>query len=134
MSSVIIVADSLFDSKSNTREIYVLASFKSKKKDNEEKKKKTLYEGATKAIVDKSMAKLMGAQGKCIKSSFACFIYNSPHFAKECPEREKLNYIRVGDNDKDKRVVTHINHMCVLNCLITESIDTTIETSLVGQD
>jgi hypothetical protein len=80
------------------------------------------------------MAKLMGAQGKGTKSNFTCFIYNGPHFAKECPKREKLNYIRVGDNDKDKRVVTHINHICVLNYLITESINTTIETSLVGQD
>ena len=40
MSSVIAVEDNLVDFKSNTREGYTLASFKSKVKDKEEKNKK----------------------------------------------------------------------------------------------
>ena len=124
----------MVDFKSTTREGYVSASFKSKVKDKEEKKKKKFDEGALKATTDKGKSKLMGAQGKGTKPNFACFICDCLYFVRECPKKEKLNVIRVGDSDENEGVVTHVNPMCVLNYLVAESGDTTVETSLVDQD
>ena len=60
----------------------------------------------------------MGAQGKGTKPNFTCFICDGPHFARECPKREKLNAIWVGDSDEDEGVVTHVNPMRVINYLV----------------
>ena len=76
----------------------------------------------------------MGAQGKSTKPKFDCFICDGPHFARECPKREKLNIIRVRDNDKDEGVVTHVNLMRVINCLVAKSGDAAAETRHVDQD
>jgi len=41
--------------------------------------------GASKAtIADKGKAKFIGAQGKGTKPNFTCFIYDGPHFSREC--------------------------------------------------
>jgi len=104
--------DNLVDFKSITRECYVSTFFNSKVNDKEEKKKSG--RGTSKVVMDKDKTKLMGAQGKSTKPKFDCFICDGPHFARECPKKEKLNVIRVGDNDKDERVVTHVNHIRVL--------------------
>jgi hypothetical protein len=124
----------LVDFKLTTRKGYVLASFKSKVKDKEEKKRKKFGVGASKATTNKGKSKLMGAQGKGTKPNFVCFICDGLYFARECTKKEKLNAIQVGDNDENEGVVMHVNPMRVLNCLITESGDTTAETSLVDQD
>ena len=65
-----------------------------------------------KVVIDKDKTKLLGAQGKSTKLKFDYFIYDGPHFDRECPKREKLNVIWVGDNDKDERVVTSFIYMC----------------------
>jgi len=110
LSSAIAVADSLVDFKSTTREGHTLASFKSKGRNKEERMKKKFGGGASKAAAaDKGKAKFMSAQGKGTKPNFTCFICDGPHFARECPKREKLNAIRVGDSDEDEGVVTHVN-------------------------
>jgi len=134
LSSTIVVADSLVDFKSTTRKGYASASFKSRAKDKEEekkKKKKKFGGGALKSIVDKGKAKLMDTQGKSTKLNFTCFICDDPYFARECLKREKLKAIRVGDSDEDKRVVTHVNLMHVLNYLVAESGDVVVEISFV---
>ncbi|KAG5223998.1 hypothetical protein IMY05_019G0023800 [Salix suchowensis] len=93
---------------------YASASFKSKGRDKEEKKKKNFGGGTSKAVAaDKGKAKF--AQGKGTKPNFTCFICDGPHFARECPMREKLNAIRVGDSEEDEGVVTHVNPMRVIN-------------------
>jgi hypothetical protein len=117
LSSVIIVSESLVDFKSTTREGYTSTSFKSREKDKEEKKrkkKKKFDGGASKAVMDKGKAKLMGAQGKGTKSNFTSFICDSPYFTKKCPKRKKLNVIRVRDSDGNEGVVTQVNPICVL--------------------
>jgi len=102
MSFTIATADSLIDFKSTTREGYTSASFKSKGRNKEERTRKKFGGGASKAAaVDKGKAKFMGAQGKGTKSNFTCFICDGPHFAKECPKREKLNAIWAGYSDED---------------------------------
>ena len=42
---------------------------------------------------------------------------------RECLIREKLNVIQVRDSDEDEGVVTHVNLIRVLNCLVAESRD-----------
>ena len=104
MSSIIAAIDNLVDFKSTTRECYVSTSFNSKVNDKEEKKKSG--RGTSKVVMDKDKTKLMGAQGKSTKPKFNYFICDGPHFARECPKRDKLNVIQVGDNDKYEGVVT----------------------------
>jgi hypothetical protein len=119
----------LVDFKSTTREGYTSASFKSKGRNKEERMKKKFGGGASKAAVaNKGKAKFMSAQGKGTKPNFTCFICDGPHFARECPKREKLNAIRVGDSDEDEGVVMHVNPMRVINCLVAKSGDAAAET------
>jgi len=135
LSFTIATADSLIDFKSTTREGYTSASFKSKGRNKEERTRKKFGGGASKAAaVDKGKAKFMGAQGKGTKSNFTCFICDGPHFAKECPKREKLNAIWAGYSDEDGGVVTHVNPMRVINCLVAKSGDVAAETCPVDQD
>ena len=47
----------------------------------------------------------MGAKGKGTKLNFTCFICDGPHFARECPKREKLNAIRARDSDEDEGAI-----------------------------
>jgi len=135
LSSDIAAADSLVDFKSTTREGYTSASFKSKGRNKKERMKKKFGGGASKAAAaDKGKAKFMSAQGKGTKPNFTCFICDGPHFARECPKREKLNAIWVGDSDEDEGVVTHVNRMRVINYLVAKSGDAATETRPVDQD
>ena len=121
MSSIIVVADNLVDFKLTTRKGYASTSFKSMVKDIKEKKKKKKKKfggGASKFAANKGKAKLIGAQGKFTKLNFTFFICDSLYFARECPKREKLKAIQVGDSDENEGVVTHVNPMRVLNCLV----------------
>jgi len=135
LSSVIDVADSLIDFKSTTREGYTSTSFKSKGRNKEERTRKKFGGGASRATAaEKGKAKFMGAQGKGTKPNFTCFICDGPHFARECPKREKLNAIRAGDSDEGEGVVTHVNPMHVINCLVVKSGDGAAETRPVDKD
>jgi len=97
--------------------------------------KKKFGRGTSKAAVaDKGKAKFMSAQGKGTKLNFTYFICDGPHFARECPKREKLNVIRVGDSDEDEGVVTHVNPMRVINCLVSKSGDVAAENYPVDKD
>jgi hypothetical protein len=84
--------------------------------------------------VDTRKAKFIDVQGKGTKPNYAYFICDDPHFEREYPKRENLNAIRVGDNNEDEGVVTHVNHIRVLNCLVAELVDSASQTSLVDQD
>jgi hypothetical protein len=135
LSSAIAAADSLVDFKSTTREGYTSASFKSKGRNKEERMKKKFSGGASKAVAaDKGKAKFMSAQGKGTKPNFTCFICDGPHFARECPKREKLNAIRAGDSEEDEGVVTHVNPMRVINCMVAKSGDAAAENRPVDKD
>jgi len=135
LSSAIAAADSLIDFKSTTREGYTSASFKSKGRNKEERMKKKFGGGTSKAAAaDKGKTKFMSAQGKITKPNFTCFIYDGPHFARECPKREKLNVIGAGDSEEDEGVVTHVNHMRVINCLVAKSRDAAAENCPVDKD
>jgi hypothetical protein len=135
LSPAIAAADSLVDFKSTTREGYTSASFKSKGRNKEERMKKKFGGGASKAVAaDKGKAKFMSAQGKSTKPNFTCFICDGLHFAREFPKREKLNAIRAGDSEEDEGVVTHVNPMCVINCLVAKSGDAAVENRPVDKD
>jgi hypothetical protein len=135
LSSAIAAADSLIDFKSTTREGYTSTSFKSKGRNKEERTRKKFGGGASRATAaEKGKAKFMGAQGKSTKPNFTCFICDGPHFARECPKREKLNAIRAGDSDEGEGVVTHVNPMRVINCLVAKSEDGAAETRPVDKD
>jgi hypothetical protein len=130
-----IAADSLVDFKSITREGYTSTSFKSKGRNKEERTEKKFGGGASKAAAtDKGKAKFMSAQGKSTKPNFTYFICDGPHFVRECPKREKLNAIRAGDSDEEEGVVTHVNLMRVINCLVAKSGDAPAENRPVGKD
>jgi hypothetical protein len=136
LSFAIATADNLVDFKSTTREGYTSASFKSKGRNKEERMKKKFSGGASRAVAvdNKGKAKFISAQGKSTKPNFTCFICDGPHFARECPKREKLNAIRAGDSDEDEGVVTHVNPMHVINCLVAKSGDAAAENRLVDKD
>jgi len=125
----------LVDFKSTTREGYTSTSFKSKGRNKEERTEKKFGGGASKAAAaDKGKAKFMSAQGRSTKPNFTYFICDGPHFARECPKREKLNAIRAGDSDEEEGVVTHVNLMRVINCLVAKSGDAPAENRPVGKD
>jgi hypothetical protein len=136
LSFAIATADNLVDFKSTTREGYTSASFKSKGRNKEERMKKKFGGGASRAVAvdNKGKAKFISAQGKSTKPNFTCFICDGPHFTRECPKREKLNVIRAGDSDEDEGVVTHVNPMHVINCLVAKSGDAAAENRLVDKD
>ena len=98
--------------------------------------KKKFGGGASRAVAvdNKGKAKFISAQGKSTKPNFTCFICDGQHFARECPKREKLNAIRVGDSDEDEGVVMHVNPMRVINCLVAKSGDAAAETCPIDQD
>jgi hypothetical protein len=123
LSFIIAAANSLVDFKSTTREGYTSASFKSEGRNKEERMKKKF-----------GGDKFMSAQGKGTKPNFTYFICDGPHFARECPKREKLNVIRVGDSDEDEGVVTHVNPMRMINCLVSKSGDVAAENYPVDKD
>jgi hypothetical protein len=109
----------LVDFKSTIREGYKTTSFNLREETR--RKRRSLMGGASKAtIADKGKAKFIGAQGKGTKPNFTCFIYDGPHFSRECLYRENLNIIWTRDSDEDKGVVTHVNPIRVLNCLVAE--------------
>ena len=135
LSSAIAAVDSLVDFKSTIREGYTSASFKSMGRNKEERMKKKFGGGAWKATAtDKGKSKFTSAQGKGTKPNFTCFICDGPHFARECPKKEKLNAIQAGDSDEDEGVVTHINPIRVINCLVAKSGDAAAETCHIDQD
>ena len=128
-------ADNLVDFKSPTREGYKSASFKSKGRNKEERMKKKFGGGATKATAaEKGKSKFTSAPGNGTKPNLTCFICDGPHFAREFPKREKLNAIRAGNNDEEEGVVTRVNPMRVLNCLVAESGDAAAENCHVDID
>jgi hypothetical protein len=133
LSSAIAAADNLVDYKAPTRESYKSASFKGKSK--EERPKKKFGGGAGKATAaEKGKSKFTSTPGNGTKPNLTCFICDGPHFARECPKREKLNAIRAGNSDEEEGVVTRVNPMRVLNCLVAESGDAAAETCHVEKD
>nr|TKS05961.1 hypothetical protein D5086_0000127890 [Populus alba] len=138
LSSAIAAADNLVDYKAPARESYKSASFKSKGKSKEERPKKKFGGfggGAGKATAaEKGKAKYTHTPGNGTKPNITCFICEGPHFARECPKREKLNAIRAGNSDEEEGMITRVNPMRVLCCLVAESEDAAAENSHVETD
>ena len=109
MSSDIVVADSLVDFKTMTRDETILVPLRFKTRDKKvgKSKKNKLGRGRFKLLIDKSKAKQTDVSRKETKLNAECFIYGGPHYARECPKREKLNAILVNDSEHEK-TITHI--------------------------
>nr|TKS14806.1 hypothetical protein D5086_0000039750 [Populus alba] len=122
----IVAAYSLVDFKMVTRDgsVVVPSRFKTKDKRDERKKTKKFGGGGYKLGFDKARSKQADVQQS--RDS------NKPN-AKECPKKERLNAILVGDSEQEE-TVTHINPMRVLNCLVPEIQDSVAESSLVQTD
>nr|TKR85092.1 hypothetical protein D5086_0000251200 [Populus alba] len=136
LSSAIAAVDNLVDYKAPTRESYKSASFKLKGKSKEERPKGKKYGGgAGKATAaEKGKAKFTHTPGNGSKPNLTCFICDGPHFARECPKREKLNAIRAGNSDEEEGMITLVNPMRVLCCLVAESEDAAAENCHVETD
>ena len=137
LPSAIAAADSLVDFKTVTRDgsAAVPSKFKTRDKRDEKRKKKNFGGGGYKPGVDKGKGKQAEVQQSrdSNKPNAGCFICGGPHYARECPKKERLNAILVGDSEQEE-TVTHINPMRVLNCLIAEMQDSVAESSLVETD
>jgi len=137
LPTAIAAADSLVDFKTVTRDgsAAVPSKFKTRDKRDEKRKKKNFGGGGYKPGFDKGKGKQAEAQQSrdFNKPNAGCFICGGPHYARECPKKERLNAILVGDSEQEE-AVTHINPMRVLNCLIAEMQDSVAESSLVETD
>nr|TKR74271.1 hypothetical protein D5086_0000296720 [Populus alba] len=137
LSSAIAAADSLVNFKTVTRDgsVAVPSRFKTRDKRDERRKTKKFGGGGYKPGFDKGKGKQADVQQSrdSNKPNAGCFICGGPHYARECPKKERLNAILVGDSEQEE-IVTHINPMRVLNCLVAEMQDSVAESSLVETD
>ena len=133
----IAAADSLVDFKTVVRDgsVVVPSRFKIKDKRDEKRNKKKFGGGGYRPGMDKGKGKQADVQQNKDpnKPNAGCFICSGPHYARECPKKERLNAILVGDSEQEE-TVTHINPMRVLNCLVAEMQDSVAESSLVETD
>ncbi|XP_061956833.1 uncharacterized protein LOC133678522 [Populus nigra] len=133
LPSAIAAADSLVDFKMVTRDGSVAVPLKFKTRDKRDDKRDEKFGGGGyKPGFDKGKGKQADVQQSrdSNKPNSGCFICGGPHYARECPKKERLNAILVGESEQEE-AVTHINPMRVLNCLIAEMQDSVAESSLV---
>jgi len=137
LPSAIAAADSLVDFKTVTQDgsAVVPSKFKTGDKRDEKRKKKNFGGGGYKPGFDKGKGKQAEVQQSrdSNKPNAGCFICDGPHYARECPKKERLNAILMGDSEQEE-AVTHINPIRVMNCLIAEMQDSVAESSLVETD
>jgi hypothetical protein len=137
LSSAIAAADSLVDFKTATQDgsIIVPLKFKTRDKRDEKRKKKKFGVGGYKPVIDKGKGKQTDVQQSrdSNKPNASCFICGGPHYARECPKKERLNAILVDDSEQED-TNTHINSMHVLNCLVAKLQDSVVESNLVETD
>jgi hypothetical protein len=134
LSSAIAAADSLVDFKTVTRDgtVLVPSKFKARDKRDGKSKNKKFGGGGFRPFIDKGKTKQTEASTKEAKPNAGCFICGGPHYARECPKREKLNAILVNESEPEE-TVTHVNPIRVLNCLVAEE-DSVDESSPVDTD
>jgi len=126
LSSAIAAADSLVDFKTVTRDgaVLVPSKFKARDKRDGKSNNKKFGGGGFRPFIDKGKTKQTKASTKEVKPTARCFICGGPHYARECPKREKLNAILVNESELEE-TVTHVNPIRVLNCLVAveDSVD-----------
>ncbi|KAG6515103.1 hypothetical protein ZIOFF_025488 [Zingiber officinale] len=106
-SAIIVAADALVDLRMSKENLNMSSSSKSnfvrkdkkgdwKKEGKKDAKKKDSGNNHGKGKVEHS-----AVRGKDNLKNQGCFLCNDPHFAKDCPKREKLNALLLGDKGED---------------------------------
>ena len=112
--------------------VLVPSKFKARDKRDGKSKNKKFGGGGFRPFIDKGKTKQTEASTKEAKPNAGCFICGGPHYARECPKREKLNAILVNESEPEE-TVTHVNPIRVLNCLVAEE-DSVDESSPADTD
>ncbi|KAG6520213.1 hypothetical protein ZIOFF_017251 [Zingiber officinale] len=126
LPSAIAAADALVDLRMSKENLNVSSSSKSnfvrkdkkgdwKKEGKNDAKKKDLGNNHGKGKAEHS-----AVRGKDNSKNQGCFLCNCPHFAKDCPKREKLNALLLGDKEDDyeQEVATLVNPLKLLNTIV----------------
>ncbi|KAG6474774.1 hypothetical protein ZIOFF_068713 [Zingiber officinale] len=128
----IVAADALVDLRTSKENLNTSSSSKSnfirkdkkgdwKKEFKKDDKKKDSGNNHGKGKAEHSVAR-----GKDNLKNQGYFLCNDPHFAKDCPKREKLNALQLGDKGEDyeQEVATLVNPLQLLNTIVDyESIE-----------
>ncbi|KAG6479323.1 hypothetical protein ZIOFF_062786 [Zingiber officinale] len=126
LPSAIAAADALVDLRMSKENLNVSSSSKSnfvrkdKKGDWKKEGKKDAKKKDPGNNHGKGKAEHSTVRGKDNSKNQGGFLCNGPHFAKDCPKREKLNALLLGDQEDDyeQEVATLVNPLKLLNTIV----------------
>ncbi|KAG6506195.1 hypothetical protein ZIOFF_031513 [Zingiber officinale] len=126
LPSAIVAADALVDLRMSKENLNTSSSSKSnfvrkdKKGDWKKEGKKDVKKKDSGNNHGKGKMEHSATQGKDNSKNQGCFLCNGPHFVKNCPKREKLNVLLLGDKGEDyeQEVATFVNPLQLLNTIV----------------